>query len=136
PAAERFLRRGVHRLVDGKGDGLGGVERVVAERLADGLGAGGVTGVAPRAGGGGERGDPVVEGAHASASAFDTAASFRMRAAALSAIIMTGALVLPLTISGMTEASTTRSRSTPRTRRSRSTTAPSSGPIRQVPTGW
>jgi len=48
------------------------------------------------------------------------------------------AVVKPLldTMRGMTEASTTRRPSTPRTRRSGSTTAPASVPARQVPAGW
>src|SRR6478736_2524029 len=46
--------------------------------------------------------------------------------AAFSAIIITGALILPLIRSGITEASMTRNRSTPRTRRCGSTTALSS----------
>ena len=56
---------------------------------------------------------------------------------------MAGALVLPRGTVGMTDASTTRSRSTPRTRRSVSTTLVSllaasmeSPPMAQVPTGW
>ena len=47
-----------------------------------------------------------------------------------------GAWVWPRMIRGITEASTTRSPSRPRTRSSESTTAASSLPIRQVPTGW
>ena len=58
-------------------------------------------------------------------------------AAPFSAIIMVGALVLPEVIVGMTEASTTRSRSSPITRRRSSTTAMASlpRPILAVPTG-
>ena len=58
-------------------------------------------------------------------------------AAPFSAIIMVGALVLPDVIVGMTEASTTRSRSSPITRRRSSTTAMGSlaRPILAVPTG-
>ena len=55
--------------------------------------------------------------------------------AAFSAIMTVGAAVLPLVINGMTEASATRSPSIPRTLRAASTTAPSSAPMRQVPTG-
>ena len=57
-------------------------------------------------------------------------------AAAFSAIIMVGALVLPATSLGITEASTTRRPSTPRTRNCGSTTEASSRPIRQLPAGW
>ena len=56
--------------------------------------------------------------------------------AAFSAIIMVGALVLPPISVGMTEASTTRSPSRPRTFSVGSTTAWASVPILQVPTGW
>ena len=58
-----------------------------------------------------------------------------MRSPAFSAIIKVAALVLPETRSGITEASTTRRPSTPRTRNAGSTTAPASSPMRQVPTG-
>src|SRR5215468_1786121 len=50
-----------------------------------------------------------------------------------SAIMMTDALVLPETIVGMIDASTTRSPSSPRTRNSSSTTAIGSLPILHVP---
>ena len=66
----------------------------------------------------------------------------QMRSAARSAIAMTGALVLPRGTTGITDASTTRSPSTPLTRSSGSTTLVSllnasreSPPIAQVPTG-
>ena len=55
-----------------------------------------------------------------------------MRSAARSAIMIVGALVLPRTRVGITEASTTRSDSIPITRSSSSTTRP----IPHVPTGW
>jgi hypothetical protein len=60
----------------------------------------------------------------------------RIRSEAFSAIMTTGACVLPETRVGMTEQSTTRSRSTPRTRRRASTTAIASSPILHVPAGW
>jgi len=56
-----------------------------------------------------------------------------MRAAARSAIAQTVALVFAETTDGITDASATRSPSSPRTRNSGSTTAMSSIPIRQVP---
>ena len=60
-----------------------------------------------------------------------------IRSAALSAIMMVGAFVFPLTIEGMIEASTTRSPLKPWTRNWSSTTAALSVaiPILQVPTG-
>ena len=67
----------------------------------------------------------------------------QMRSAARSAIAMTGALVLPRGTTGITDASTTRSPSTPLTRSSGSTTLVSllnasreSPPMAHVPTGW
>src|SRR3546814_2011602 len=55
----------------------------------------------------------------------------RMMSAAFMATAMAGALVLPDTMVGMMEVSTTRSPSTPRTRSEGSTTEVASGPIRQ-----
>jgi hypothetical protein len=60
----------------------------------------------------------------------------RIRSAARSAIIIVGAFVLPRTSVGITEASTTRRPSMPRTRSRESTTACWSVPIRQEDTGW
>jgi hypothetical protein len=59
----------------------------------------------------------------------------RISSAARSAIITVGAFVFPLGSVGITEASATRSPSTPRTLKHGSTGAPSSSPIRAVPTG-
>ena len=56
--------------------------------------------------------------------------------AAFSAIISTQALMLPETRSGIADASTTRSRSMPRTRRSGSSTVSGPVPIGQVQDGW
>ncbi len=56
--------------------------------------------------------------------------------APFSPIMMVAALVLPETTVGITEASTTRSRSTPRTRNCGSTTAIGCLPIVQVLVGW
>jgi hypothetical protein len=60
----------------------------------------------------------------------------RTRSAALSPIMIDGALVLPPGMLGMTDASATRRPSRPRRRSAGSTTAIASRPIRQVPTGW
>lgn len=60
----------------------------------------------------------------------------RIRSLAFSATITTGAFVLPPTILGKIEASTTRSASMPRTCSSGFTTAIASMPMRQLPTGW
>src|SRR5262249_55115494 len=64
-------------------------------------------------------------------------ASARSMAAPFSAIIMVGALVLPEVMAGITDASTTRKRSTPATRKRSSTTIRGSlaNPILAVPTG-
>ena len=59
-----------------------------------------------------------------------------MSAAAFSAIMIVGALVLPPIRVGITDASTTRRPSIPRTCNSPSRGAASSAPIRMVPTGW
>src|SRR5579863_3538130 len=60
----------------------------------------------------------------------------RIMSAAFSATITTGALVLPPTIPGKIDASTTLKASMPRTRKPGSTTARASMPMRQLPTGW
>jgi len=61
--------------------------------------------------------------------------AFRIMSAAFSPIMMVGAFVLAPTNFGMIEASTTRRLFRPWTRNSESTTASSSWPILQVPTG-
>jgi len=60
----------------------------------------------------------------------------RMRSAAIRATAMVGAAVLPATWTGRTEASTTRSPVTPRTRSCGSTTSSASGPMAVAPTAW
>ena len=59
-----------------------------------------------------------------------------MMSAAFSATMIVGALVLHEGTNGITEASTTRRPSRPRSLRSGVTTAASPVPIAQVPTGW
>ena len=76
-----------------------------------------------------------AEGAAADGAAIPVRAAARIMSEAFSAIMITVALVLPETTVGITEASTTRSPSMPRTRNSLSTTARSSGPIMQVEVG-
>src|SRR6185503_11254235 len=60
----------------------------------------------------------------------------RISSAACSATMTVGQFVWPRGNAGITDASTTRSPSIPRTRSSGVTTAASSSPMRQVPTGW
>ena len=60
----------------------------------------------------------------------------RILSAIFSAIMMVGAFRLPVTISGMIDASTTRRPCTPCTRPWPSTTAISSSPILQEHDGW
>lgn len=60
----------------------------------------------------------------------------RSRSAAFSPMTSAAGLVLTETMVGMMDASATRSPSMPCTRSEGSTTASSSVPIRQVPTGW
>lgn len=61
--------------------------------------------------------------------------SERIMSAAFSAIMITGEFVLPDTMVGMIDASTTRRPLRPRTHNRSSTTAMASFPILQVPTG-
>lgn len=63
-------------------------------------------------------------------------ASARMRSPARHPTAIAGAAVLPDTWTGSTEASATRSPSTPRTRSRESTTSASDGPIAAEPTAW
>src|SRR2546430_4202105 len=74
--------------------------------------------------------------APASTAASGAGATPRMRSAARSATAIVEAFVLPRGTLGMTDASTTRRPSTPRTRSSGSTMASSRAPIAHVPTGW
>jgi hypothetical protein len=60
----------------------------------------------------------------------------RINSAATSPITIAGAFVWPRMTVGITDASATRSPSTPRTRSSGSTTESASVPMRAVPTGW
>src|SRR5882757_7442315 len=68
--------------------------------------------------------------------AADNGSRPRMASAAFSATMMVGAFVLHDGTSGITEASTTRKPSMPRTLRSGVVTALSPEPIAHVPTGW
>ena len=60
----------------------------------------------------------------------------RYAALTLGALAMVGPFVLPRGATGMTDASTTRSPSTPRTRSCGSQTASGDAPMAQVPVGW
>lgn len=64
------------------------------------------------------------------------AATAPMNSAAFSPTMTVGACVLPPGMSGMIDASATRSPAMPRTTSLASTTAIGSVPMRQVPTGW
>src|SRR6266446_645528 len=77
----------------------------------------------------------AADRAGVAAPAVKAAASSRIIAAPFSPIMIVGALVLPVVTVGITEASMTRSPSSPRTLRRGSTTAIASVPILQVPTG-
>ena len=78
---------------------------------------------------------PAHGSAHLSRTSYAVPRRLRIRSAAFSAIMIVGAFVLPLTIVGMIDASTTRNPSIPCTLRWESTTAISSLPILHVPAG-
>src|SRR5262249_49641362 len=71
-----------------------------------------------------------------SLGAAGAAASCKIMSAPFSAIITGAAFVLPDTSAGMIDASTTRRRPMPRTRRRSSVTAVGSEPMRHVLVGW
>jgi hypothetical protein len=77
----------------------------------------------------------LVPAATSSPSASRSPSEAAMSSDARSPIMTVGAAVLPDGMTGMIDASATRSPSTPRTRSSGSTTASSPVPIRHVPTG-
>src|SRR3546814_976298 len=138
----------------GRVQGVGVAERLAqlvpggdVLRLSDDLGLGSLKAAAQGQGGGqgegsgGEAHGRLREGRSLPAYSNPRArhpprASCRIIADAFSAIMMVGALVLPVVSTGITEASTTRSPCRPRSRSRESTTAAGSSPIRQVPTGW
>ena len=106
----------------------------VAQHLVAALAAGGPAALARLAQLGERRAAGIDLGEHVRAHAANPREA-ATRSEAFSPIITVGAAVLPDGITGMIDASATRSPSTPRTRSSGSTTASSPVPIRQVPTG-